>query len=186
MRILPSEHLILKSQLSPDEFRDRLSQKVSKEPLLSLRFGFFSIPSPKTSFHGKVEGNSFKIWRAIQYNNSFQPIIEGQFRAVDQGTKLSADLKMKASMRIFIFIYLAVLALFSIFVPFVVVSSQDGDPNSIMVASANIFLFAALILALAYGGFLFDASKTRAVLAEDLMVSEIWHGRSLEDAPMHL
>lgn len=89
-------------------------------------------------------------------------------------------------MRIFIFIYLAVLALFSIFVPFVVVSSQDGDPNSIMVASASIFLFAALILALAYGGFLFDASKTRAVLAEDLMVSEIWHGRSLEDAPMHL
>ncbi|MEO0614268.1 MAG: hypothetical protein AAFY83_13245, partial [Pseudomonadota bacterium] len=134
---------------------------------------------------GKVEGNSFKIWRAIQYNNSFQPTIEGQFRADDQGTKLSADLKMNLATRIGNYIFLIGVGIIGATFLLVVLESND-DAATIRLAGASLITFIPLYLMFVRAAFRFGAAKTREVLAEDLMVSEIWQGHSLENAPMHL
>lgn len=185
MRILPSDHLILKSQLSPDEFRERLSRKVSKERFFTLQFGFFSIPPHKTPFYRKIEGDKFKIRRALNYNNSFQPILHGEFQADDDGTRLSAELKMYWHVRAFVLFFIVCCSLIGISFLFVPAEEFEG-PYSPISVSAFIFAFAVLILALVSGGFYFGGNKTREALAEDLMVTDIWQGRNLDEASVYL
>src|SRR5208283_4159860 len=45
-------------------------------------------------FEGRVAGNRFKIHRVINYQNSFVPIIEGNFRRDGLGTLVTLNMRL--------------------------------------------------------------------------------------------
>ena len=84
-----------------------IETKKSKDEILQIirdntyiRTSVFGFSEGDAYFEGKVYENSFKIWRCIQYRNSFLPLIIGTIEKSDY----DSTLKIKINMRMTIFV----------------------------------------------------------------------------------
>lgn len=95
MLLLPVENLLLRSDISIEELRERLAIEIG--PPRGLNF-LASRPQP---YLGKLEGDSFRVWRQFSYRNSFKPIILGKILEVGSGSYV--HLVMRPSIAVIIF-----------------------------------------------------------------------------------
>lgn len=90
-RILPSEHVILETNLSKDQVFERLKNNIDpKKPMVYSRD---SITKVSKKYNGVFDQSNFEISRTIKYRNSFLPIIKGTIS--DNHCKTKIDILMK-------------------------------------------------------------------------------------------
>ncbi len=56
-------------------------------------------------FQGKIDHNSFEIWKTIRYTNSFLPLIKGYFLEGDEGVLVRINMQLHPGIKIFVGIY---------------------------------------------------------------------------------
>ena len=98
MKLIPSENIELKTELSNQEVRKILHEYI--RPKKESRFGFKNQKEDKL-FEGTFEMDEFKIQRIIRGRNSFLPQIKGKIQSDFNGTRLTAVLKVHSFSIIF-------------------------------------------------------------------------------------
>lgn len=169
MHILPQDKFILLSPEQPVELLDRLRDYLSKPPVFEFKMGSLS-PEPTKPFYGKIQDQTFRVWRNIRYRNSFQPIVNGNFDFHPMGTQIILIMKMHPAVRIFCYIWLA-FVLVSLMTLLPTYSSDLNDPEALFILAAPLGIF-AFFLALVYGAFYFEARKTKPLLIDIFQARE--------------
>ncbi len=100
MLFLPFESLTIKTNLNPDQVRERLSN-VIEPPKRFRSSGIFSKRSSKP-YEGTISGNRFRINKIINYQNSFLPIIKGKIYPQVISCSINVTLKLHIFVLIFI------------------------------------------------------------------------------------
>ncbi|MCH2043662.1 MAG: hypothetical protein MK212_05930 [Saprospiraceae bacterium] len=97
--IIPFRKESYRSLQDPDTLRGILEHNT--EPRRLLRWGGASRNTKL--FEGKIEKESFKIYRILTYRNSFRPTISGQLRVSKDG---GSDLNLSFRLEFFVYIFL--------------------------------------------------------------------------------
>ncbi|WP_040278561.1 hypothetical protein [Psychroserpens damuponensis] len=156
MKLIPSETIEIKSSLSIDQIRELLAHNI--EPKMKFKFS-----KNHKIFEGFIEQDTFEIQRIIRGRNSFKPYIKGDIKSHNNGTLLSASLKMNHFVITFILIWLGMVC-FGFFVSIYAVLRQDLNP---------IAAFGPLIMIVfAYGlmNYGFDSEKKKGIEALETLL----------------
>ncbi len=167
MKFLPYENFKIKTPLNSYAVINRL-KKVT-EPSRHLWFWQTS----KNSYQGKIEGNQFKISRAIGYRNSFLPIIKGEIRSDLSGSSVAISMQLHILVMFFMIYWLGNVG-FSFLTSldwavYDLLTRGQADLFSLL-PPAGMFLFGYL---LTMGGFHFEARKSKKYLYELLNGNKI-------------
>lgn len=105
MKYLPFEKFVLTTQLSVDEVQQRLNEKVEhkQNPWLSR--------APKTNkpYTGEITSETFRMYRIINYRNSFLPQISGRYIKNYNGTQIQIKMQLHTGVKIFMAIWFGLL-----------------------------------------------------------------------------
>ncbi|MFB9056773.1 hypothetical protein ACFFU9_08465 [Mariniflexile ostreae] len=116
MKIIPSEKIVLKTELSNQEVRKVLAENIQLKK--KTLFGFTRLNEEKP-FEGVFKHDTFKIQRLIKGRNSFVPTIKGEIQSDFNETKIIVTLNIPKSTLIFIIYWLT-------FVGFVFIMGLTG------------------------------------------------------------
>lgn len=97
MNIMIFKPLIIETVESANEVKEKLGRQIEERRL------FNSLKSNKT-YQGEITDNAFKISRIISYQNSFLPVIYGNFKEVQDGT----EIKMKLAPQLFVIVFFVI------------------------------------------------------------------------------
>jgi hypothetical protein len=106
MNLLPSRKLIIHTQLTPQQCREKLqacTATANPDSMLQPQAG-------SAKFIGYVYGNGFKIRRIINYRNAFVPVITGQIKPLATGTEIAITIKPIAIVTVFMGLWLGILS----------------------------------------------------------------------------
>ncbi len=117
--IIPYEKVTFCTNLSKNETRGRLNSQITADLNMGLLSGS---PISKTYFIGKFTDYQFEIRRAINYQNSFLPMIQGEILSEFDGCSVSLTLRLHKFVRIFLLLFGTLGLLFGTLYGF---SSQD-------------------------------------------------------------
>jgi hypothetical protein len=167
MRFLPTENIILKTNLKETEIIDRLSNFV--EPKKTFRFGMLGNEATKP-YEGRINDLTFDITRIITYKNSFLPRINGVIHHEYNGTTITVKMRLHSFVVVFIFIWCGGVGLGCIAVLKTLLADNKFHPASIIPFGMLIFLYALTMAAFKYESkkskkdlqTLFDAEITEA------------------------
>ena len=102
-----------------------IETKKSKNEILQIirdntyiRTSVFGFSEGDAYFEGKVYENSFKIWRCIQYRNSFLPLIIGTIEANEYGSTINIRMRMAIPVIVFLVIWFTGVLVGCLIVPF--------------------------------------------------------------------
>lgn len=89
MAFVPYEHFTVDTALPFNEAVERIAPLVEPKR-------FFRNPFSRRhkEFEGAITAQDFKISRIIHYNNSFRPVIDGQFVRTPSGTRLTVKMTL--------------------------------------------------------------------------------------------
>lgn len=99
--LMPGYSYTVESKRSSSELLERL-----KSELYPDNFSLFKRIKTDKTFIGLLKENGFKVYRRLNYRNSFLPIAEGQLSAVGGGTKIDITMKMLPFASTFMLIWL--------------------------------------------------------------------------------
>jgi hypothetical protein len=94
VRLLPFEHLTLRSDSPPEVVEAKLARLVATK--------WFSLTAPPEPFRGSVKGRHFKLVRVLgtflglPTRNSWQPVIVGEIVPVSGGTEVRVRMRLQA------------------------------------------------------------------------------------------
>ena len=98
--LIPYNRIFITTQLNVDEAATSLAKQVHPRspwfPFVCGRSG---------GFEGKVAKDTFKINRAINYRNSFLPILHGRFHATATGSKIEVKMIPHVSVIAFLVVW---------------------------------------------------------------------------------
>lgn len=100
MKILPFEKYTIESTKSPESIGEIIDKNCG-----SWKFPLFRQSNPMPLF-GSRKGNNFKLYRYIQYRNSFLPIAFGKISNNQGGTVIEISLRMHWFVFVFMFFWL--------------------------------------------------------------------------------
>ena len=103
MKIIPSEKIVITTPLSKHEVKRILMENI--RPKKGLTIGFNRTRN-KELFEGDLTQDKFNIQRIITGRNSFLPQIKGQIQPNNNGTKLTANLKVHTFIIVFMIFWL--------------------------------------------------------------------------------
>ena len=86
----------------------KLSENIQPQKLL-----LFSYPDCSKKFVGSIKGNSFKMYRAIRYRNSFLPQIEGKFEQIGNSTQIMIKMSLHPVVAVFMTFWLGFFVVIS-------------------------------------------------------------------------
>jgi hypothetical protein len=132
------------------QVQERLAAHVEPRNFCNL-FG-----SSGNSFVGKIEGNSFKIFRDISYRNSFLPIMCGTLEPHPSGTKVSVT--MRLHLLVLAFLIFWIWQAIKITLPF------TAEAFWAEIGLATVMIGFALLIT--YAGFWFEAGKSKKAFLE--------------------
>ncbi|MCX2680204.1 hypothetical protein OOZ15_09665 [Galbibacter sp. EGI 63066] len=124
MKLIPSEKIELKTELSIQEVRKILVEYI--RPKKGPTFGFKNQKENKL-FEGTFERDEFKIQRISKGRNSFLPQIKGQIQSDFKRTILIADLKVHNFSIVFMIFWLTFIG-FAFVMGIVGIIKQDTNP----------------------------------------------------------
>lgn len=151
-KILPLEKLILSTRLSKAQVIEKLNENV--EPEKSLGFGSSNF-SYKKAYIGKIDGDRFEIKRAINYRNSFLPLIKGTVNSEIGRTKIEISMKPNDFVIAFMGIWFGGVSIACI-ASIHVIMTQEFNPF-LLIPFAMLLFGIALILA----AFKTESSKSK-------------------------
>lgn len=102
-KILPFEKLIYRSKLTKEELLAHLQNEIEAEK--PFRFGVYNFSYSKP-YIGKIYNNRFEIKRAINYRNSFLPVIKGEIQNDVNGSKINVKMNLVEIVKVFMIIWL--------------------------------------------------------------------------------
>lgn len=102
-KILPFEKLIYRSNLTKEELLAHLQNEIEAEKSFGFGANNFSYSKP---YIGKIYNNTFEIKRAINYRNSFLPIIKGEIQNDINGSKINVKMNLVEIVKIFMILWL--------------------------------------------------------------------------------
>lgn len=152
MPLLPYDTLVIESPLPVAEARGRLQGATG--PVRWLRFGPAAYP-----FEGEVTDDEVRIRRAIGYQNSFLPRIQGRLEPAARGSRLAATMEMHPLVMIFVGLWMAIAV--TIALPMLVLALTSDPPAEMVLIPV------AMVLggwALTAGAFTLEARIARAHL----------------------
>jgi hypothetical protein len=150
-KFLPIENLIYKTRLSKDEVLIKLSDNIEKQK--AFGFGAYNHAYSKP-YIGDIIDNSFKVSRAINYRNSFLPVIEGTVATDYVGTKISVKMKLHSSVIFFISIWLGGVSIACI-VTLHALFTQGFSPE--LLIPFGMLIFGTTLF---FGGFKIESKKS--------------------------
>lgn len=102
-KYLPFEELLYHSNLTKDELLKQLQNEIEAEKSFGFGANNYSYGKP---YIGKIQNNSFEIKRAINYRNSFLPVIKGSIKDDLSGSKIDIKMNLTDLVKIFMIIWL--------------------------------------------------------------------------------
>ena len=101
--LLPFEELFYRSKLTKEDLLLHLQNEIEAEKSFGFGVNNFSYSKP---YVGKIFNNSFEIKRAINYRNSFLPIIKGEIKEDINGSKVIVKMSLVELVKVFMIIWL--------------------------------------------------------------------------------
>lgn len=160
MKLIPYEHLNIKSALSKQEVITKLNNIT--EP--KRNFWFFS--SNTKPYQGKIENSHFEISRIIRYRNSFLPTIKGEVKSDTNTCIISLTMHPQIFVIVFMIFWLGVvgLAFLTALSTFIIYFEKTSIENTMfLLISGGMFVFGYGLL---LGSFQFEAEKSKKFLQE--------------------
>ncbi len=157
LRFLPFENMLIRTDLSVEELRRRLSEQVGEPRGLKILAGR---PQP---YLGRFEKDRFCVWRDFSYRNSFKPIIRGKLMDVGSGSYVHLVIRPRIAVLIFMLVWFGGVAWAEVSIMVEAVSHGTGLVE--LIANSGPFLLIPLAFALfgyllMMGGFKWEARKT--------------------------
>ena len=154
---LPFENIIYRTQLSQVKAIEKLADNVEKEK--SFRIGFYNTNYTKP-YYGSIYGGRFKINRALNYRNSFSPIIKGEIFTHYEGTRIKVS--MKPAIHVLVFLTIWFGGVFIACFATIAVMFTKGFNLYFLIPFAMLLFGVALVL----GGFKTESKRSRNDLKE--------------------
>lgn len=153
MKIYPADKFELSIPISCEEAQRRISENTDQWKLKNAW-----VPGKK-AFFGTGTQRDFKIYRAIKYGNSFLPIVLGTFQSKTEGCLVTASLRMPIITIAFMLFWLGSVTL--------------GLVATLLAGEKWEYLALMFVLGygLMWGGFWFEAPRTKRALHEALSVA---------------
>jgi hypothetical protein len=146
MLFLPFESLTIKTNLNPDQVRERLSN-VIEPPKRFRSSGIFSKRSSKP-YEGTISGNRFRINKIINYQNSFLPIIEGEICPETMGCRIKIKMNMHIAVILFMLFWIGNLLPVSL--GFLLAMLTDASMGIAGLAPLGMCIFGYLLCTIAF------------------------------------
>jgi hypothetical protein len=106
LRLWPYESFIIETSEEIPELLRKLGPHMGSAP-------FFPWGKQNNEFIGTLNETGFKMYRAIRYNNSFLPIMIGQFEPRPGGTSVIVRMRLHGYTLVFMICFLVFLTKFS-------------------------------------------------------------------------
>ena len=162
MKYLPFENFVLTTSLSVDEVRNRLSNNI--EP---RKGSFISASKTNTSkpYTGSILNNTFKIYRIINYKNSFLPVITGEITQAWGKTEITIKMKPVLFVLIFMAFWLGTVGIVCIVILVAAILDfkdiiHNGFSPPVLIPF-GMFIFGYLLVTL---GFKYESSTSKKFL----------------------
>lgn len=107
MKYLPFENFVLTTQLSVDEVRKLLTEKVEHKQYSWID----SAPKTNKPYTGEITSETFRMNRIINYRNSFLPQISGRYKKNYNGTQIQIKMQLNGGVKIFMAIWLGLVGI---------------------------------------------------------------------------
>ncbi|QEE48921.1 hypothetical protein FUA48_04810 [Flavobacterium alkalisoli] len=149
--IIPYRKTTLHTSLTPEQAAERITEITNNKRILKSQK-----QHEYNNFWGTVEKDYFKIWRNINYRNSFLPVISGKIKKGRTGT----DIKLRAKPSIIIIIFMTIwMGIVSIACIAITIAALNTPNLSDKISSDS---FPALIpfIMFVFGGILFNVPFT--------------------------
>jgi hypothetical protein len=150
--VLPFEKHILRTSLSKEQVIEKLKESVEPEKSFGFRSFNFSYTKP---YVGKINGDRFEIKRAINYRNSFLPLIKGIINNEIGRTKIDISMKPHDFVIAFMVIWFGGVTIGCIATTYVMLTQEF---NPFLLIPFAMLLFG---IALVVGAFKTESSKSR-------------------------
>jgi hypothetical protein len=98
MQFLPIENITYKTSLKESEVIEKLRDLVGQRK-------FFALQNDTKPYKGKINGNTFKMEREINYRNSFLPTIQGSVIKDFNGTVIKVKMRLSIPVIVFMSIW---------------------------------------------------------------------------------
>ena len=168
MRILPKYNYVIHTDLHPTAVTNVLEQET--DPKTKWVFSFSR--KSKHLFVGKIQKETFIIWKNIQYINSFLPIVDGEVIETPKGSDVHLTLRAHGIVRVFWYFWYGFLILSTVLLFFT---------NASLMSFVQHGFFWILPPIMTWGGFLFEKDKT-IQLIETTLGSKTSNQRTQVDA----
>ena len=153
MKLIPSEKIELKTDLSIQEVRDILSENIRPKKKVFLSF---TREKETKRFEGTFENDEFKLQRIVVGKKSFAPQIIGKIQEDTEDTKLTMDMKLRLSTILFL-IYALGFVSFALIMALIGVFNQDTNPILL------IFPFIMLVFIIGLVQYSFSSEKEKSI-----------------------
>lgn len=128
--LLPRYSYTVESERSIPELLERLNREVYID-----NFSLFKWIKTEKSFVGLLKGDGFKLYRRLNYRNSFLPIAEGRMSPSGQNTRIDITMKMVPFASAFMLIWLGfALAMLLLSVTVLLIAPEQADSKIASIA----------------------------------------------------
>jgi hypothetical protein len=168
-KVLPFEKIAYHSHLNKEELTKHLFSQFEQEKA----FGFGAAKTVYSKkYIGNVYENQFEVKRAINYRNSFLPIIKGIIKEDLRGSKIDVTMNLNPVVKVFMIIWFSGVLVACIFT----VVHLTGDKN--LQVNPEPFKFIPFLMlligaAMVYFGFKVESKKSIKDLEETLQAKVI-------------
>jgi hypothetical protein len=160
-KILPFEDYIITSNLSVEQVKSRLSEKIM--PKTRSIFTVFAGDTDKP-YQGVIYGNSFEVSRIIAYKNSFLPIINGDIFPYKDQTNIK--IKMAPNRTVLVLWYgLTFIASLSMTVLSGIFGPMQSKGTALPFAGAELLIFVPVFLIVPLVAFKTESKKSKKFLS---------------------
>lgn len=142
-KIIPFENLIYHSSLSKEELLLHLQNQIESKK--SFGFGSFKHSYSK-SYIGKIYNDSFEIKRAINYRNSFLPLIKGHVKNDLTGSKIYVKMGLLDFVKAFMILWLGGVSVACIATIYSLLSTDLSREGGFFIFIPFIMLLAGILM----------------------------------------
>ncbi|MFH6994617.1 hypothetical protein [Flavobacterium sp. FlaQc-48] len=172
-KLLPFENLVYHSALTKEELAVHLQNEIEAEKSFGFGRNRFSYSKP---YIGKVYPDKFEIKRAINYKNSFLPLIKGEIKEDISGSRINVNMLLPDFVKVFMCIWLGIVFLVSLGTLYVLVFNNGFNGGGPFIFIPFIMLFAGV--AMVVFGFKTESKKSISDLEELLQAKIIQNSNS--------